>query len=231
MRILVIDVGGSHVKFKVSDCRTSCSFKSGKRLTPERMCEKVLKLSAGWKYDVISIGFPGPVMHGKPAADSPNLSKGWVGFDYEKHFGKRVKIINDAAMQALGSYQGGRMLFVGLGTGVGSALILDSVIVPLELGELKYSAHRTLGEMLGKASLKKVGQSRWEKAVHEVIPRLVASFRADYVVIGGGNAKRLKRLPRGARRGSNARAFTGGMRLWGIGSLRAKPRKHTWIIT
>lgn len=227
----MIDVGGSNVKFKVSNCRASCSFKSGKRLTPDRMCARVREFAADWKYDAISIGFPGPVMHGKPAADPPNLGKGWVGFDYEKCLGKRVKVINDAAMQALGSYQGGRMLFIGLGTGVGSALILDDVIVPLELGELKYSARRTVADTLGKDSLKKIGRVRWEKAVREIIPRLAASFRADYVVVGGGNAKKLKRLPRGARRGSNERAFTGGMRLWGVGSLRAKPRKHTWIIT
>jgi polyphosphate glucokinase len=231
MRILVIDVGGSKVKFKVAGQRASKNFKSGKSLTPERMSRQVITLAADWKYDVVSMGYPGPVTHGKPAVDAPNLGKGWVRFNFEKRLGKRVKIINDAAMQALGSYQGGRMLFIGLGTGVGSALILDGIIVPLELGELKYSAQRTFGDMLGKDSLKTIGHARWEKAVHEMVARLVAAFRADYVVIGGGNAKRLKRLPPRARRGSNTRAFTGGARLWGVGPLRAKAREHTWVIT
>ena len=176
---------------------------------------------------MVSIGFPGPVVNGKPAVNPPTLAKGWLGFDFEGHFKKPVKIINDAAMQALGSYRGGRMLFIGLGTGVGSALILDDVIIPLELGELKYSKKNTVAEILGKECLKKIGTKRWEKAVHEVVPRLAAAFRTDYVVIGGGNSKRLKRLPACARRGSNDRAFTGGARLW-TGAVQAK--KHTWVI-
>jgi polyphosphate glucokinase len=231
MKILVIDIGGSHVKFRVWGNQARRDFASSKRLTPERLVEKVLALTDDWKYDAVSIGVPCRVMHGKPSCDPPNLGNGWVQFDYEKQFRKRVKIINDAAMQALGSYKGGRMLFVGLGTGVGSALILDEVVVPLELGDLKYSSQHTVAEALGKEALKRNGVKRWERAVHETISHLVAAFGADYVVIGGGNARRLKRLPRGAIRGSNDLAFAGGARLWGVGAVHAKPRKHTWIIT
>jgi polyphosphate glucokinase len=231
MRVLVIDIGGSNVKFRISNCRTDYKFKSGKRLTPERMCSKVLEMLADSRFDVVSIGFPGPVLHGKPAGDAGNLGKGWVDFNYEKALGKRVKIINDAAMQALGSYTGGRMLFVGLGTGVGSALILDDVVVPLELGDLRYSRRKTVSEVLGKDGLKSSGTARWQEAVHAVLSQFAAAFRADYVVIGGGNAKRLKRLPRHARLGSNKLAFLGGTRLWGGGRVHAKSRKHTWILT
>ena len=231
MKILVIDIGGSKVKFTIWGKRSKRDFPSGTRLTPQQLVKRISAMTKDWKYDVVSIGFPGPVVHGKPAGNPPNLGKGWVSFDFEKHLNKCVKIINDAAMQALGSYQGGRMLFVGLGTGVGSALILDNVVVPLELGELKYSKKRTVAAALGKDSLKKVGLKNWEKAVHEVVGQLAAAFRTDYVVIGGGNAKRLNRMPPRARRGSNDRAFAGGARLWGVGALHAKPRKHTWIIT
>lgn len=227
MRILVIDIGGSHVKFTVWGKRMKRTFKSGEHLTPDRLLARILALTKDWSYDVVSIGFPGPVIQGKPAVNAPSLAKGWVNFNFERHFKKPVKIINDAAMQALGSYRGGRMLFIGLGTGVGSALILDDAIIPLELGELKYSKKNTVAEILGNECLKKIGRKRWEKAVHEVVPRLAAAFRTDYIVIGGGNAKRLKRLPSCARRGSNDRAFTGGARLW-TGAILAK--KHTWVI-
>lgn len=231
MNILVIDVGGTNVKFKLWKSREKLSFDTGKNLTPRRMVNLVLKMTADWKYDVVSVGFPGPVIHGKPAINPPSLGKGWVGFDFERQFGKPVKVMNDAAMQALGSYEGGRMLFVGLGTGVGSTLILDDVIVPLELGELSYSKKRTVAEVLGKEGLMELGEKTWEKAVHQVVRRLVAAFRTESLVIGGGNVRRLKRLPRGARRGSNDRAFVGGARLWGGGPVRAKARKHTWVIT
>ena len=231
MKILVLDIGGSNVKGRVLGARVKFKFRSGLTLTPRRLVQKVFAFTSWQKYRAVSIGFPGPVVHGKPAANPPNLGKGWVGFDFEKHFQRPVKIINDAAMQALGSYRGGRMLFVGLGTGVGSALILDDVIVPLELGELAYSKTQTLANVLSKARLKKVGQRRWERTVHKVVGRLAAAFRTDYIVIGGGNADRIRRLPRHARRGSNARAFTGGIRLWGKGYLRAKARKHTLVIT
>jgi polyphosphate glucokinase len=231
MKILVLDIGGTNVKGRISGSRVKFKFSSGQKLTPLRLVREVLALTAKEKYRAVSIGFPGPVVHGKPAANPPNLGQGWVAFDFEKHFGRPIRIINDAAMQALGSYRGGRMLFVGLGTGVGSALILDDVIVPLELGELAYSKTKTLADVLSKARLKKVGQRRWEETVHKVVCHLAAAFRTDYIVIGGGNADRITRLPRHARRGSNDRAFTGGIRLWGKGYLRAKARKHTLVIT
>lgn len=231
MNILVIDVGGTNVKFKLWKAREKLSFDTGKNLTPRRMVKLVLKMTADWEYDVVSVGFPGPVIQGKPAINPPILGKGWVGFNFERQFGKPVKVMNDAAMQALGSYEGGRMLFVGLGTGVGSTLILDDVIVPLELGELSYSKKRTVAEVLGKEGLMELGEKTWEKAVHQVVKRLVAAFRTESLVLGGGNVRRLKRLPRGARRGSNDRAFVGGARLWGGGPVRAKARKHTWVIT
>lgn len=219
------------MKFAIWGKRSKRAFESDHTMTPRRMVDCLLSMTADWPYDAVSIGFPGAVLHGKPAADPPNLGPGWVRFDFEKHLKKPVRIINDAAMQALGSYRGGRMLFLGLGTGVGSALILDHVIVPLELGELKYSNKRITAQVLGNDGLNKTGLRRWEKAVHEVVGRLVAAFQTDCIVIGGGNAKRLKRLPAGARRGSNDWAFVGGARLWGIGTLHAKSRKHTWVIT
>jgi predicted NBD/HSP70 family sugar kinase len=231
MKILVLDIGGSNVKGKISGSGVKFKISSGSDLTPSRLIKEVQALTGKEKYGAVSIGLPGPVVHGKPAANPPNLGKGWVGFDFEKHFQRPVKIINDAAMQALGSYRGGRMLFVGLGTGVGSALILDDVIVPLELGELAYSKTRTLTDVLSKAHLKKVGLRHWEKTVQTVVYRLAAAFRTDYIVVGGGNAERIRQLPPHTRRGSNDRAFTGGIRLWGTGYLRAKARKHTLVIT
>lgn len=230
MQVLVIDIGGSQVKFTVWGKGTKRKFPSGPKLTPSRFIKQVLAMTADWKYDAVSLGFAGPVVHGKPAANPANLGKGWPAFRFEKHFKKPLRIINDAAMQALGSYHGGRMLFVGLGTGLGSALILDDVVVPLELGELSYSTNETLADVLGKEARKKLGAAAWEKTVHRVVERLARAFRTDYIVIGGGNAKKLKRMPRGARRGSNANAFIGGARLWGLARLRAKPREHTWVL-
>jgi polyphosphate glucokinase len=231
MRVLVIDVGGSKVKFAIFGGEQSGDFHSSKVLTAASLVRRVKKQTVGWPYDVISIGLPGPVVHGKAIANPPNLGHGWVGFDFQKHFGKPVKLMNDAAMQALGSYEGGRMLFLGLGTGVGSALILDDVIIPLELGELRYSDSRTLSDVIGKSALKKCGPRRWEKIVHCQVQRLAKAFRTDYVVIGGGNVEKLKRLPHCARRGSNDNAILGGARLWGRGTFRARPKKHTWVIT
>jgi predicted NBD/HSP70 family sugar kinase len=230
MKILVIDIGGSHVKLKVWGKARKVKFDSGNRLTPQRLMKQIAELAGDWKYDAVSIGLPAPVIHGKPAAEPPNLGKGWMRFDFEKHFKKPVKIINDAAMQALGSYRGGRMLFIGLGTGVGSALILDDIIVPLDLGDLAYSRDKTLWEVLGKAGRKQAGQKAWERAVNRVVRQLMTSFQADHVIIGGGNAKRLRRLPRGARRGHNDKAFAGGARLWRQSARFAKPQKHTWVI-
>lgn len=230
MEVLVIDIGGSHVKFAVSGKKGRGKFESGNDMTPQAMCSRVVNLTTKWNYDVVSIGFPGPVLHGRAAGDPPNLGQGWVGFDFRKAFKKPVRIMNDAAMQALGSYRGGRMLFLGLGTGIGSALILDDVIVPLELGELRYSRKKTVCEVLGKEALEKFGEERWQEAVDEVIKFLAGAFRTDYVVIGGGNVKKLKKLPKGARRGSNEKAFLGGTRLWSGSSILVKARKHTWVI-
>jgi len=228
--VLVIDVGGSKVKLRKSDAPQTLKFKSGKGMTPDQMAVQVLAIAAKWDYDVISIGFAGPVVHGKPACDPDNLGKGWTDFDFEKALGKPVKLVNDAAMQALGCYKGGRMLFIGLGTGVGSALILDEVIIPLELGELRYSRSQTLTDVLGKPALKEQGLASWEKAVHSIVKNLQAAFLADYIILGGGNAKKLRRLPKGAKRGSNRYAFTGGIRLWKKGPLEAEVRKHTLTI-
>ena len=232
MRVLVVDVGGSSVKLKVWHGRNRARFSSGRGLTAAEAIRRILAMTAGWKYDAVSIGFPGLILHGKIKESTSNLGEGWVGFDFKKHFGKRVKVINDGAMQALGSYSGGRMLFLGLGTGLGSALILDNVVIPLALGDLAHSKRRTLGEMLGKRGLKHMGRTRWEKRVHFAVSSLSDAFRTDYVVLGGGNVKRLRRLPDGARRGDNENAFVGGARLWGLAGAHAKPgKKHIWIIT
>jgi polyphosphate glucokinase len=230
MKVLVIDIGGSHVKFKVWGQRGKEKFDSGKKLTPQILVKEVLAKAALWEYDVVSIGYPGPVIHGRPAAEPPNLGKGWVRFNFEKHFRKPIKIINDAAMQALGSYKGGRMLFLGLGTGLGSALVLDDIIVPLDLGDLAYNKDKTLAEVLGKAGLRDVGRTAWEKSLHRVADHLVSAFRADYLVIGGGNAKLLKTLPAKAVRGSNNKAFAGGARLWRSRGCVTTPQKHTWLV-
>ena len=219
------------MKFTVWNHHAKRKFPSGKKLTPKKMAEQLHAMTEDWKYDAVTIGIPGPVIHGRPAIEPPSLGNGWMRFDFQKHFSKPVKIINDAAMQALGSYRGGRMLFLGLGTGVGSTLILDDVIVPLELGELIYSRKHTVAEILSDRALEKYGTKRWETAVHQVVRRLAAAFRTDYLVIGGGNVKLLKRVLPEARRGSNNRAFVGGARLWRTGAFYARPKKHTWVIT
>jgi predicted NBD/HSP70 family sugar kinase len=231
MEILVIDIGGTHVKFKAwGRRRDKANFVSGDHLSATQVVKRILAETQDWKYDAVSVGFPGSVIHGRIKRASRNLGRGWVHLDFEKHFRKPVKVMNDAAMQAIGSYRGGRMLFLGLGTGVGSALILDDVIVPLELSHLDYTRKKTVGDMLGKQGLIRAGPKEWENAVHQIVERLSLAFQTDYVVIGGGNVKRLKRLPRGARRGDNDNAFIGGARLWGRAGVRAHPRKHTWVI-
>jgi predicted NBD/HSP70 family sugar kinase len=226
MKVLVVDIGGSHIKFAVPGKKLEKrEFSSGKEMTPAKMLKKILSMTPDWKYEAVSIGFPGKVLHGRIAKNPGNLGKGWVNFNFEKHFKKPVKVMNDAAMQALGSYQGGRMLFLGLGTGLGSTLILDGVVVPLELGELKYSKEKSFGEILGKPASKE-DRRKWEAAVHEAVGEVARAFSADYVVIGGGNARRLKHLPACARRGSNKNAFKGGVRLW----TDAVHKKHTLVI-
>ena len=214
MKILVVDIGGTSIKILATGRRTPIRIPSGPRLTPKQMVRRVRKAVAGWQYSVISIGYPGPVKNGKPAKEPKNLGRGWVGFDFERAFGLPVRIINDAAMQALGSYEKGRMLFLGLGTGLGTTLILDGVVAPLELAHLPYKNGRTYEGYLGKEGLRRSGKKRWRRNVADVIVRLRAALEADDVVVGGGNAKLLKALPPGARSGANRNAFRGGYRLW-----------------
>lgn len=212
--ILVIDVGGTHVKVSDQHHKAPVKIDSGPHMTAERMVAAVLEAAAGWKYSAISIGYPGPVLHGRPLAEPHNLGRGWVGFDYEKALGRPVKIVNDAAMQAIGSYEGGRMLFLGLGTGLGSAMIVDGVLEPMELAHLPYRRGRTYEDYIGEAGLERLGKKKWRRYVFDVTEQLKSAMEADYVVLGGGNAKLLKDLPKGARQGNNENAFKGGVRMW-----------------
>ena len=226
MRILVIDVGGTHVKVLATGHKTRAEIPSGPEMTPAKMVTAVKAATAGWKYDVVSIGYPGPVVHGRPFSEPHNLARGWVGFDFKKALGGRpVKIINDAAMQALGSYKGRRMLFLGLGTGLGSAFIVDGVLEPMELAHLPYKKDRTYEDYAGLAGLKRLGKKKWRRHVNAIVKLLRTALEADYVVLGGGNAKLLKELPPATCLGDNANAFRGGIRLWSTaGSRPAKER-------
>lgn len=214
MNILVVDVGGSSIKIFATGHRKPLKLLSGPTMTPARMVRLVRRATRDWKYTAVSIGYPGPVKNGRPVKEPKNLGRGWVRFNFRKAFGCPVRIINDAAMQALGSYKGGRMLFLGLGTGLGSALIADGVIVPMELAHLPYKKGRTFEEYVGKAAFKRIGKRKWRRRVAEVTKRLSTAMNADDVVLGGGNAKHVRRLPHGARAGSNRHAFAGGRRLW-----------------
>jgi polyphosphate glucokinase len=214
MKTLVIDIGGTNVKMLATGQDKARKFPSGPRLTALQMVENVQRATTDWEFDGVSIGYPGPVIHNKLALEPRNLAPGWVDFDFTTAFGKPVKLINDAAMQALGSYEGGRMLFLGLGTGLGSALIIDGVIAPLELAHLPYRKCRTFEDYVGLRGLVRLGKKKWTRAVADVTARLQAAMVADSVVLGGGNAKKLKRLPTGARLGLNTNAFLGGFRLW-----------------
>jgi FMN phosphatase YigB (HAD superfamily) len=214
VNILIIDVGGTHVKVLVTGRTTPVEIPSGPDMTARKMVVAIRKATADWNYDAVSIGYPGPVLHGSPVSEPHNLGSGWVGFDFSKAFARPVKIINDAAMQALGSYHGGRMLFLGLGTGLGSSLIVDGVLEPMELAHLPYEKGRTYEDYVGLAGLKRLGKGRWRKHVAAVVKQLKTALQADYVVLGGGNAKLLKQLPPGAQLGDNANAFRGGYRLW-----------------
>jgi len=214
LRVLVIDVGGSHVKVLLQGVPTSRRAVSGSTFTPQDLVRTVRRLARGWRYDAISIGYPGPVWRGRPLAEPHNLGSGWLGFAYSEAFGCPVRIVNDAAMQAIGSYAGGRMLFLGLGTGLGSALIIDGMLEPTEFAHLPYRKGRTYEDYLGERGLHRLGRKKWEHHVHDVVERLRAACEVDYVVLGGGNARKLKHLPPDARLGSNANAFEGGFRLW-----------------
>jgi polyphosphate glucokinase len=213
-KVLAIDIGGSHVKILATGQSAKREVESGPTMTPQQMVEGVKKLADGWDYDVISMGYPGPVAHNKPVLEPANLGKGWCGFDFEAAFGHPVKVVNDALMQAIGAYEGGKMLFLGLGTGLGSAMIVDNVAQPLELAHMPYKKGRTFEDYVGERSLEKRGKKKWTKDVFDVVERLKTALQPDYVVIGGGNVKRLDELPPGARRGDNADAFPGGFRLW-----------------
>lgn len=217
-KVLVIDVGGTHVKVGATDHKDPVKIESGPTMTPAIMVAAVKKASADWKYDAVAIGYPGPVLHGRPVAEPHNLGVGWVGFDFRKAFGKPVKLVNDAAMQALGSYEGGRMLFLGLGTGLGSALVVDGIVEPTELAHLPYKKGRTYEDYVGLRGLERLGKKRWTRHVFDVVAKFKAALQADYVVLGGGNARLLKDLPTGARLGENANALKGGIRLFKEGA-------------
>ena len=217
--MLAIDVGGSHVKVRVSNRRDVRQFESGPQLTAARMVAGVQQLVGDWKYDVVSIGYPGIVIHGKIVTEPHNLGAGWVGFDFRRAFGRPTRVINDAAMQAIGSYQGGRMLFLGLGTGLGSAMIIDGVVESMELAHMYYKKGRTYEDDLGDRGRRRLGAKKWRRAVRKVVETLQTVLEADYVVLGGGNARKLKKMPKGARLGNNDFAFLGGFRLWRSGGI------------
>src|SRR5262249_2159983 len=210
---LVIDVGGTHVKVLATGQDTKREFVSGSTMTPKRMVSKVRKLVADWKYNVVSIGYPGPVIANRPVSEPWNLGKGWKDFNFQTAFKCPVKVINDAAMQALGSYNQGKMLFLGLGTGLGSAAIVDGIVEPLELGHLPYKK-ATFEDYLGVRGLDKYGKKKWRRYVTDAVERLIAALQPEDVVLGGGNVRKLNRLPLGCRAGDNANAFQGGFRLW-----------------
>jgi polyphosphate glucokinase len=214
MKILVIDVGGTHVKLLASREETPRKFDSGPGLTPTAMVEQVRAAAEDWKYDHISIGFPSPVRDNRAVREPWNLGKGWTGFDFEHAFKLPVRMINDAAMQALGSYHGGNMLFLGLGTGLGTTMIRDDVIVPLELAHLPYRRGKSYEDYVGVAGMEELGKHKWRKHVHNIIELFVAALEVDYVVLGGGNSVHMKKLPDNVELGSNANAFKGGFRLW-----------------
>ncbi|HZQ82181.1 MAG TPA: hypothetical protein VFB25_09420 [Gaiellaceae bacterium] len=211
--VLAVDVGGTHVKILTSDEKERRRFDSGPKLTAQQMVDGVLEAAAGWSWDVVSVGIPTPVRGGKAIAEPVNLGTGWVGFDYERAFGAPTKVVNDAVMQAVGSYEGGRMLFLGLGTGLGSALVVDGVIEPLELGHLPFKK-KTFEDYVSTSALEQRGKKRWRKSVFEVVERLTAAMEPDYVVLGGGDVTELDELPPNCRRGDNENAFLGGFRLW-----------------
>jgi len=222
-RVLVIDIGGNHVKLMISRTEKR-KFKSGPELTPRRMLAEMRPLIRDWKFDAIAIGFPAPIGDGRIMSEPKHLGKGWVGFNFEKALGKPVRIINDASLQALGSYHGGRMLFLGLGTGLGSSLIWNNTVLPLELGELPYREGKVIEYFLGKSGMNQLGDRRWRRQVANAVAQLRKSLIADYVVLGGGNVKKLNDLPAGTERGHNRNVFLGGERLWQTGPKTGRPK-------
>jgi polyphosphate glucokinase len=221
-RILVVDIGGTHIKFEVSGQRQRREFISGPRMTATRMVSEVKRLTKDWDYDVLSIGYPGLVVRDRVVAEPHNLGSGWAGFDFQKAFKRPVRLVNDAVMQALGSYEGGRMLFLGLGTGLGSAMIIDGAIEPMELAHLPYRKGKTFEAYAGAAGLRRLGQRKWRKHVLDIIDRLSAALEPEYIVLGGGNADKVGKLPRGVRLGSNDNAIKGGYKLWRENGARTR---------
>jgi polyphosphate glucokinase len=213
-KVLVVDVGGSHVKAQVPGRRTMVKVDSGPDLTPRQMVERLRDVTEGWQYDVVSIGYPGPVVRGHITREPYNLGRGWTRFDFERAFGRPVHLVNDAAMQAIGSYQGKRMLFLGLGTGLGTTLIRDGVVIPLEIAHLPYEDGATYEDVIGEAGLKRIGVRRWRQHVADIVELMMNAVIADYTVLGGGNVRLIPTLPPRTRRGANANALRGGLRLW-----------------
>ena len=231
MKVLVIDVGGTHVKLLLSGEQTRREFESGPRLTASEMVSRVKAMTKDWRYEAVSIGYPGPVLRNRPMAEPHNLGKGWLHFKFERAFGKPVKVLNDAAMQALGSYKKGKMLFLGLGTGLGTALVVDGTVEPMELAHLPYRKG-TYEDYVGLRGLKKRGKKKWRKSVFDVVEKLREAFEPDEIVLGGGNVNRLKKLPPHCRAGDNSNAFAGGFRLWeadkGLAKIHAvKSKAHS----
>ena len=220
--VLVIDIGGSRVKVMTNRERTRRAFASGPDLSAKEMVRKVKALTKDWSYDVVAIGYPGPVVNNRPLSEPHNLGQGWAGFNFEKAFGRPTKVVNDALMQAIGSYQGGRMLFLGLGTGLGSAMIVDGILEPMELAHLPYRNGKTFEQRVGAAALKRVGRKKWQREVDDVLKRLLAALEPDYVILGGGNADKIDKLPRKVRLGANTNAFEGGFRLWKKGAVSSR---------
>jgi predicted NBD/HSP70 family sugar kinase len=225
-KVLVVDVGGTHVKVLATGHRQERKILSGLKMTASKMVEDVKRVTKDWEYDVVSVGYPGPVVHGRPLHEPYNLGGGWVGFDFVKAFGCPVEIINDAAMQALGSYQGGRMLFLGLGAGLGSAMIVDGVLVPMEFGHLPYKNGKTYEDYVDVAGLKRLGKKKWLRQVADVVELLKEALEPDYTVLGGGNVNRIKNLPSATLRGNNRNAFVGGFRLWQKKTMSPPPKKE-----
>ena len=213
-KVLVVDVGGTSIKLLATGQKEARKFPSGPKMTPETMVRVAKKTAKDWDYDVVSIGYPGPVVHGRPLREPHNLAPGWVNFDFQQAFGRPVRIVNDAAMQALGSYKGGRMLFLGLGTGLGSAMIVEGSLEPMELAHLPYKNGKTYEDYVGLRGLERLGRKKWQQHVCKVVRQLRDALVAEEVVLGGGNVKKLEQLPPGTRLGTNANAFVGGFRIW-----------------
>src|SRR6266851_8006930 len=221
-KVLVIDVGGTNIKVLATGQKEPVKIPSGPKMTAKKMVKEVQDATKDWNYSAVSIGYPAPVVHGHPLSEPHNLGGGWVGFDFRKAFGRPVKIVNDAAMQALGIYRGGRMLFLGLGTGLGSAMIVEGILEPMELAHLPYRNGKTYEDYVGLRGLKRLGRRKWERHVGKVVAQLRAALEPEQIVLGGGNAKKLRKLPPGTIRGNNQNAFKGGFRLWSEGKRESQ---------